>query len=208
MLSAIGGTSASYVRSDMSGDSSVKHKGGIKNNYGETASGSNGVSVPVRTSPNAKHLPLRGRQGRSGGSGVQGWDDGRNHRVWDALVCLENSGEPTSSGVWCFGFGLADGCSCGFQDLWNPHGVCSWWFEQKSQDPSGWRPVGFLCSSLCTEEIAALLLGHGPSYDPRLLVLLLLEHKSDLLEELVCLKSPPDATSMVRAMDMSQESAS
>lgn len=80
MLSAIGGTSASYVRSDMSGDSSVKHKGGIKNNYGETASGSNGVSVPVRTSPNANISLWGRRQGRPAGSGVQGWNDGRNRR--------------------------------------------------------------------------------------------------------------------------------
>lgn len=73
MLSAIGGTSASYVRSDMSGDSSVKHKGGIKNNYGETASGSNGVSVPVRTSPNA-NISLRG--GGRADLGDQGCRDG------------------------------------------------------------------------------------------------------------------------------------
>lgn len=37
--------------------------------------------------------------------------------LWDALVGGENSGEPASSGVWCFGFGLAAGCSCAFQEL-------------------------------------------------------------------------------------------
>lgn len=42
LLSLIGGTSTpSYVGRDMSGESSVKHKGGIKNNYRETTRGSN-----------------------------------------------------------------------------------------------------------------------------------------------------------------------
>lgn len=167
MLSAIGGTSASYVRSDMSGDSSVKHKGRIKNNYGETASGSNGVSVPVRTSPNANISLWGGGRADLGDQGCRGGTMAgtAGGRVSFKVLHRREDGGSSDSNV------------LGRSGLWREQ-----WWTHRFWDWVSW------CLFHCLDTV--------------------LEHKSDLLEEPVSLNLPPDATSMVRAMDMSQGSAS
>lgn len=77
MLSPIGGMStSSYVRSDMSGEPSVKHKGGIKNNYREMERGSNAAPF-IKWNP---CLPPNISLWGGLRSSVQGCNDGRNHK--------------------------------------------------------------------------------------------------------------------------------
>lgn len=212
--------SASYVRSDMSGDSSVKHKGGIKNNYRETARGSNGGSVPARTSPNANIFFLWGATRLIWEliwlrPKVQGCNDGRNHkRSCELYKKRKMRGTPkpnilACSGLWreqcwicqfwCLVF--STGCNCVFQAFISPS-----WSLFLTVWAACWR---LFCSIPCVppcaqSQIAALLLGYGPSYDPRLLVYwpvswYLFHTKKIFLKNLYGLNIPPHATTMVRA---------